>query len=84
MVISRVRALVVAAVVAAAVLAGGVAGASTSSVTITTPKAGQNVSLRRTPYLAVAGNASFAATTAGDTKFYLRRDGCGRATTTRT
>ena len=41
MVISKMRALVVAAVLAAAALAVGVAGASTPSVTITTPKAGQ-------------------------------------------
>jgi hypothetical protein len=39
MVISKMRALVVAAVLAAAALAVGVAGASTTSVTITTPKA---------------------------------------------
>ena len=60
MVISKMRALVVAAVLAAAALAVGVAGASTPSVTITTPKAGQNISLKRTPYLAVTGQASFA------------------------
>ena len=77
MVISRLRALVVVAVVAAAALAVGVAGASTPSVTITAPKAGQNVSLKKTPYLAIAGKVSFAPTTTGDTKFYLRRDGCG-------
>jgi hypothetical protein len=77
MVISKMRALIVAAVVAAAALAVGVAGASTPTVTITSPKAGQSFSLKRTPYIAVAGKASFAATTAGTTKFYLRRDGCG-------
>ena len=47
------------------------------SVTITTPKAGQSISLRKTPYLAIAGTATFAPATAGVTKFYLRRDGCG-------
>jgi hypothetical protein len=77
MVISRVRVLIVAVVVAAAALAASGAGASTTSVTITTPKAGQSVSLRKNPYLAVAGGVSFAPTTAGGTRFYLRRDGCG-------
>ena len=77
MVISKMRALVVAAVLAAAALAVGVAGASTPSVTITTPKAGQNISLKRTPYLTVAGQASFAPSTAGSTELFLRRDGCG-------
>jgi len=77
MVISKMRALVVAAVVTAAALAVGVAGASTPTVTITTPKAGQSVSLKKTPYLAVAGQAAFAPATAGTTKLYLRRDGCG-------
>lgn len=77
MVISKMRALVVAAVLAAAALAVGVAGASTPSVTITTPKAGQNISLKRTPYLAVAGQASFVPATAGSTELFLRRDGCG-------
>jgi hypothetical protein len=76
MVISKMRALIVAAVVAAA-LAVGVAGAATPTVTITSPKAGQNVSLKRTPNLAVAGKVGFAPTTAGTTKLYLRRDGCG-------
>jgi hypothetical protein len=61
-----------------AVLAGGVAYAGSGpSVTITTPKLGSSVSLHQTPYLAVAGKASFAATTSGDTQFFLRRDGCG-------
>jgi len=46
-------------------------------VTITTPKANQKVSLKQNPYLAVAGTANFAATTAGTTRFFLRRDGCG-------
>jgi hypothetical protein len=65
-----------AALAAAAIAAGGALSATTS-VTITTPKANQKVSLRQNPYLAVAGSASFAATTAGTTEFFLRRDGCG-------
>jgi hypothetical protein len=77
MVISKMRALIVAAVVAAAALAVGVAGASTPTVTITSPKAGQNISLKRTPNLAAAGKVGFAPTTAGTTKLYLRRDACG-------
>ena len=70
--------LSLAALAVAAVAAGGALSATTS-VTITTPKANQRVSLRQNPYLAVAGTASFAATTAGTTRFYLRRDGCGTA-----
>ena len=65
-----------AALAAAAMTAGGALSASTS-VTITTPKTSQKVSLRQTPYLAVAGTANFAATSAGTTQFFLRRDGCG-------
>jgi hypothetical protein len=65
-----------AALTAAAMTAGGALSASTS-VTITTPKTSQKVSLRQTPYLAVAGTAKFAVTTTGTTRFFLRRDGCG-------
>jgi hypothetical protein len=65
-----------AALAVAAVAAGGALSATTS-VTIATPKANQKVSLHQNPYLAVAGSASFAATTAGTTEFFLRRDGCG-------
>jgi hypothetical protein len=65
------------AALAAAAMAAGGALSATTSVTITTPKANQKVSLRQNPYLAVAGSASFAATTAGTTEFFLRRDGCG-------
>jgi hypothetical protein len=61
---------------ATAVLAG-VAAAATTSVTITNPAAGQKISSKRTPYLAVAGSVSFAPATPGSTTFYLRRDGCG-------
>jgi hypothetical protein len=63
--------------VAALALTTGVSAASTSSVTIPTPTAGQTVSLKKNPYLAVAGTVAFAPTTAGTTTFYLRRDGCG-------
>src|SRR5438477_2616874 len=68
------RVVALAAVVA---LTTGVAAASTSSVTITSPRAGQSISLKKNPYLAIAGGVSFAPTTAGDSTFYLRRDGCG-------
>jgi hypothetical protein len=69
------RALFVAATAVALIAVA--AGAATSSVTITTPKPGQSISLRKNPYLAVAGGATFAPATAGTTRFYLRRDGCG-------
>ncbi len=64
--------------IAATALVAGIASASTS-VTISSPGNGSKVSLKRTPYLAVPGGATFAATTAGTTRFYLRRDGCGTA-----
>jgi hypothetical protein len=70
------RAFGVSFAVAAMVL-GGVAAASTSSLTITTPKPNQNVSLHQNPYLAIAGGVSFAPATAGETRLNLRRDGCG-------
>ena len=66
-----------AALVAVVALTTAVAAASTSSVTITSPRAGQSISLKKNPYLAIAGGVSFSPTTAGDTTFYLRRDGCG-------
>jgi hypothetical protein len=66
-----------ALVVAALALTTGVSAASTSSVTITSPRAGQSISLKKNPYLAVAGGVSFSAATPGSTTFYLRRDGCG-------
>jgi hypothetical protein len=70
---------------AAAALAAAVAALATTfasaatgpSTTITSPSAGQKVSLRRNPYLAVAGSAAFATPAAQTTRFYLRRDGCG-------
>jgi hypothetical protein len=68
--------LLVVAALGAALAAGGALSA-TPSVTITTPKTNQKVSLHQNPYLAVAGTASFADTTAGTTRFFLRRDGCG-------
>ena len=74
---SKTRVLAAVGVVAAALAA--VATASGPSLTITSPKAGQNVSLHQNPYLAVAGQSSFAPTTASDSEFFLRRDGCGSA-----
>src|SRR2546430_17650437 len=68
---------IVAALVAMVALAAGGAGAATTSVTITVPTAGQSISLKKTPYLAVAGKASFAPATAGAPQLYLRRDGRG-------
>jgi hypothetical protein len=78
MIRSRARALVVPVVTVVALATGVVsAAAGASSITITTPKAGQSVSLKRTPYTAVAGTVSFSPSNAGSTRFYLRRDGCG-------
>src|SRR4051794_10034661 len=63
----------------AVLLAFGVAAAvgSSTAVTITSPKAGSTVTQHTTPYLAVAGSAAFAPSTAGGSRFFLRRDGCG-------
>jgi hypothetical protein len=63
--------------VTAALVAGVATAAGGPSATITSPTAGQKVSIRHTPYLALAGAASFATSAAGTTRFYLRRDGCG-------
>jgi hypothetical protein len=76
------RTLVEAALAAAttAALAAAFAVAATGpATTITSPSAGQKVSLRRNAYLAVAGSAAFATPAAQTTRFYLRRDGCGTA-----
>jgi hypothetical protein len=73
----KIRLCRTALVVAALALTTGVSAAATSSVTITSPRAGQSVSLKKNPYLAVAGTVSFAAATPDSTTFYLRRDGCG-------
>jgi len=58
-------------------LAAGLAAASTSSVTITSPKTGSTTILHTNPYTAVAGGVSFSPATAQTTRFYIRRDGCG-------
>jgi hypothetical protein len=66
---------------AAAAIAAALASAATGlTTTISSPSEGQKVSLRHTPYLAVAGTATFADTSAGTTRFFLRRDGCGTTT----
>jgi len=71
----------VALVLVAALTLAGIAAAGTPVpvVKITSPKSGSAVSLKKTPYLAIAGTATFAPTTAQTTTFYLRRDGCGTA-----
>lgn len=71
----KVVLLTLAALVAA--LTAAAALSAPPSVTITAPKSNQKVSLHQNPYLAVAGTAAFADTTAGTTEFFLRRDGCG-------
>jgi hypothetical protein len=75
----KAKALIAALAVAALVSTAGLAGAATTSVSITSPGANQKVSLKANPYLAIAGTASFAPSSAGDMTFYLRRDGCGTA-----
>jgi hypothetical protein len=72
----RKTVLLLLAALAAALTAGAALSAATS-VTITSPTNNQPVSLHKTPYLAVAGTATFAASTPGTTRFFLRRDGCG-------
>src|SRR5437868_14124775 len=62
---------------AAALMAAFAYAATGPTTTITSPTAGQKVSLRRGPYLAVAGTAAFATPVAQTTRFNLRRDGCG-------
>jgi len=71
----KVVLLTLAALVAA--LTAVAALSATPSVTITGPKSNQKVSLRQNPQLNVTGTAAFAATSAGTTEFFLRRDGCG-------
>jgi len=56
----KVVLLTLAALVAA--LTAAAALSASPSVTITTPKTSQKVSLRQNPYLAVAGTAAFADT----------------------
>ena len=73
---SRAKALAVL-VPAALALIAGVATASSTSVTITSPREGQSVSLRRVPNLPVYGSVTFAAATPNTTRFFMRRDGCG-------
>src|SRR5438105_9532359 len=70
------KALIITIAAAMAAAMAGVADGATS-VSITSPRNGANIFLRRTPSLSVAGTAAFAPATASSTKFYLRRDGCG-------
>jgi hypothetical protein len=74
---TRKAKVLIGPLVAAIVVAVSAAyGASGPGVTFTTPAAGQHIS-QKAPYLAVAGQASFATPAAISTRFYLRRDGCG-------
>jgi hypothetical protein len=74
--VSRVKAIAVL-IPAALALIAGVAVASSTSVTITSPKEGQSFSQKRSPNLPVFGGVSFATATPTSTTYYLRRDGCG-------
>jgi hypothetical protein len=73
----RRKAVLPAGAALVAALTAGAAFSASPSVTITTPKSNQKVALHQNAYLAVAGTASFADTSAGTTRFFLRRDGCG-------
>src|SRR3954454_13423892 len=77
---ARANALVLGIGVLVLAVAAGIAAASGPSVTITSPRTGSSVSLKRTPNLSIAGGATFASVNPASTKFYLRRDGCGTAT----
>jgi hypothetical protein len=68
---------VAAAMALTTVVAAGAASSGTTAVTITSPKAGQSISLKRNPYTAVAGAVSFSPSNATTSRLYLRRDGCG-------
>src|SRR5436305_14589252 len=65
----------VALTLLAALTLAGIASAATAgpSVKITSPRSGTTVSLRRTPYLAIAGTAAFASSEAQTSTFYLHR-----------
>jgi len=63
--------------VLAVALTASIAFASTSSVSITTPKVNSSLAQHNNPYTAVAGTVSFATSAAATSRFYLRRDGCG-------
>jgi hypothetical protein len=71
----KVVLLTLAALVAA--LTAAAALSASPSVTITGPKSNSKLSLHQNPHLTVTGTAAFAASSAGTTEFFLRRDGCG-------
>ena len=73
----RANALALPLLAALALAAGVASAASGPSTSISTPSAGEKISLRHTPYLAIAGSSGFATPAATSTRFYLRRDGCG-------
>jgi hypothetical protein len=74
--VTRAKALIVL-VPAALALFSGLAVASSTSVTITTPKEGQSFSKKKVPQLPVTGGVTFAAANPNTSLFYVRRDGCG-------
>jgi hypothetical protein len=74
--VSRAKALAVLVPAALALLVG-VATASSTSVTITSPKEGQAFSKKRVPQIPVVGGVSFTAANPTTNLFYVRRDGCG-------
>ncbi|HEY2326889.1 MAG TPA: hypothetical protein VGH52_05335 [Gaiellaceae bacterium] len=72
--------IALAIVMLAVSMTASIALASSSSVSITTPKVNSSIAQHNTPYTAVAGTVSFAASNAQTSRFYLRRDGCGTTT----
>ena len=67
---SKAKALLLPIMAAAALTAVLAAeAAATTSVTITTPKSGQSISLKRNPYTAVAGSVAFSPSDATTTRF---------------
>jgi len=74
--LSRAKALAVLVPAALALLVG-VATASSTSVTITSPKEGQAFSKKRVPEIPVVGGVTFTAADPTTNLFYVRRDGCG-------
>jgi hypothetical protein len=75
--VSRAKALAVLVPAALALIAGVAVADSTPSVTIVTPKQGQNISRSRVQYFVASGKSTFATPSQASTNFYLRRDGCG-------
>src|SRR5437660_555292 len=73
----RRRTVLLALAALGSALAAGGALSATTSVTFTSPKGSLTIARHLRPSLTVAGKVVFASTTAGTSRLYLRRDGCG-------